>query len=158
MLGAEIIAKILKDPGVRIIFILPGGTIAPLLNALIKEGIGYVCTRNEQGAGYGAIGAAKVTGFPQIVLVMSEPGVTNLLTPIAGAYYDSVPILVFAGQVGTKDINFKKKIRQTGFQETDTVSNFKPVTNKAHILKLNEDISKTIINSFMFTREGRSGP
>ena len=64
MLGTEIIAKTLKPLGVKKVFLFPGGTIAPLLDALVKEGIVYICTRNEQGAGYGAIGAAKVTGFP----------------------------------------------------------------------------------------------
>jgi len=158
MLGAEIIAKTLKSVGVKRVFLFPGGTIAPLLDALVKEGIAYICTRNEQGAGYGAIGAAKVTGFPQVVMVTSGPGATNVLTPVADAYYDSVPLLVFTGQVGTKDINFEKKVRQTGFQETDTVNIFKPVTKKTHILSLDEDISKTICDFFMLTKEGRPGP
>lgn len=158
MVGAEIIAKILKSIGVKNVFLFPGGTIAPLLDALVNEGIEYICTRNEQGAGYAAIGAAKVTGFPQVVMVTSGPGATNVLTSVADAYYDSIPLLVFTGQVGTKDINFEKKIRQTGFQETDTVSIFKSVTKKAHVLTNNEDISRTIIDSFMLTREGRPGP
>jgi len=158
MLGAEIIAKTLKSVGVKRVFLFPGGTIAPLLDALVKEGIVYICTRNEQGAGYGAIGAAKVTGFPQVVMVTSGPGATNVLTPVADAYYDSVPLLVFTGQIGTKDINFEKKVRQTGFQETDTVNIFKPVTKKTHILSLDEDISKTICDSFMLTKKGRPGP
>lgn len=158
MLGAEIIAKTLKSIGVNRVFLFPGGTIAPLLDALIKEGIDYICTINEQGAGYGAIGAAKVTGFPQVVMVTSGPGVTNVLTPVADAYYDSVPLLVFTGQVGTGDINFEKKIRQTGFQETDTISIFNPVTKKSHTLTLEEDISKTIFDFFMLTKEGRPGP
>ena len=158
MLGAEIIAKTLKSVGVKKVFLFPGGTIAPLLDALIKERIEYICTRNEQGAGYGAIGATKVTGFPQVVMVTSGPGATNVLTPVADAYYDSVPLLVFTGQVGTKDINFERKVRQTGFQETDTVSIFKPVTKKSHILTLDEDISRTIFDSFMLTKEGRPGP
>ncbi|MCD6472786.1 thiamine pyrophosphate-binding protein [Candidatus Aerophobetes bacterium] len=157
-IGAKIIAKTLKSIGVKRMFLFPGGTIAPLLDALVKEGIDYICARNEQGAGYAAVGAAKVTGFPQVVIVTSGPGVTNVLTPIADAYYDSVPLLVFTGQVGTKDINFEKKIRQTGFQETDTVNIFKPVTKKAHILSLNEDISRIIFNSFMLTKEDRPGP
>lgn len=80
MLGAEIIAKTLKNLGVNSIFLFPGGTVAPLLDALVKEGIGYVCARNEQGAGYGVIGAAKVTEFPQVVMVTSGPGTTNVLT------------------------------------------------------------------------------
>lgn len=158
MLGAEIIAKTLKSVGVNRVFLFPGGTIAPLLDAFIKEGIDYICTINEQGAGYGAIGAAKVTGFPQVVMVTSGPGVTNVLTPVTDAYYDSVPLLVFTGQVGTGDINFEKKIRQTGFQETDTIGIFNPVTKKSHILTLDEDISKTIFDSFMLTKEGRPGP
>jgi len=83
---------------------------------------------------------------------------TNVLTSVADAYYDSIPLLVFTGQVGTKDINFEKKVRQTGFQETDTVSIFKPVTKKTHILTLNKDISKIIFDSFMLTKEGRPGP
>jgi acetolactate synthase-1/2/3 large subunit len=158
MLGAEIIAKTLKLIGVRRVFLFPGGTIAPLLDALIKERIEYICTINEQGAGYGAIGAAKITGFPQVVMVTSGPGATNVLTPIADAYYDSIPVLVFTGQVATKDINFKRKIRQTGFQETDTINIFKPVTKKAHILTRDEDISRAIFDSFMLTKEGRPGP
>lgn len=158
MLGAKIIAKTLKSVGVKRVFLFPGGTITPLLDALINERIEYVCARNEQGAGYAAIGAAKVTGFPQVVMVTSGPGVTNVLTPVADAYYDSVPLLVFTGQVGTKDINFERKVRQTGFQETDTVSIFRPVTNKSHILGLDEDISRTIFDFFTLTKEGRPGP
>ena len=158
MLGAKIIAKTLKAVGVKRVFLFPGGTIAPLLDALIKEGIGYICTRNEQGAGYAAIGAAKITGFPQVVMVTSGPGATNVLTPVADAYYDSVPLLVFTGQVGTKDINFERKIRQTGFQEIDTINIFKPVTKKSHVLTFDEDIEKTIFGSFMLTKEGRPGP
>jgi len=157
-IGAKIIAKTLKSIGVKRVFLFPRGTIAPLLDALIKEGIEYICARNEQGAGYAAIGAAKVTGSPQIVMVTSGPGATNVLTPVADAYYDSVPLLVFTGQVGTKDINFEKKIRQTGFQETDTVGIFKPVTKRSHILTLDEDISRTIFDSFMLTKEERPGP
>jgi len=130
MLGTEIIAKALKSVGVKRVFLFPGGTIAPLLDALVKEEIDYICARDERGAGYGVIGAAKVTGFSQAVMVTSGPGATNLLTPVANACYDSVPLLVFTGQVGTKRINFERKVRRTGFQETHTVSIFKPVTKK----------------------------
>lgn len=158
MINAEIIAKTLKSAGVRRVYIFPGGTIAPLLDALIKEGIEYICTRNEQGAGYAALGAAKVSGFPQVVMVTSGPGVTNVLTPVADAYYDSVPLLVFTGQVAVKDINSAKKIRQTGFQEVDTTGIFKSVTKEAHILRAEDDISKTIFDLFALTKNGRPGP
>jgi len=152
------IAKTLKRLGVERVFVFPGGTVAPLLDALIKEGIEYFCTINEQGAGYAALGAAKTTGFPQIVIVTSGPGATNVLTPVADAYYDSVPLLVFTGQVGMGSINYKKKIRQTGFQETDTVGIFKPVTKSSRILAGGNDIAKTIYEAFMLTKSGRPGP
>lgn len=158
MLGAEAIAETLKSLGVEEVFLFPGGTIAPLLDALVKTGIRYVCTRNEQGAGYAAIGAAKVTGFPQVVIVTSGPGATNVLTPVADAYYDSVPLLVFTGQVSTKDINSAKKVRQTGFQETDTIGIFHPVTKKSYVLTLDEDISNTITDAFLLTTRQRPGP
>ncbi len=158
MLVSDVIAKTLSLLGVKAVFLYPGGTIAPLLDSLAKEGIDYICARNEQGAGYSAIGIAKVSNETQVVIVTSGPGATNLLTPVADAYYDSVPLLVFTGQVGTKDINFEEKIRQTGFQETDTVDIFKSVTKKAHTLALDEDISRTIYDSFMLTKEGRPGP
>ena len=124
MSGAEIIAKTLKSIGVKKVFLFPGGTIAPLLDSLVKVGIKYVCTRNEQGAGYAAIGAAKTTGLTQVVIVTSGPGVTNVLTPVADAYYDSVPLLVLTGQVGTRDINFEKKVRQTGFSLMEVFRTF----------------------------------
>ena len=158
MTNAELIAKTLKSAGVKRVYIFPGGTIAPLLDALIKEGIEYVCPRNEQGAGYAALGAAKVSGFPQVVMVTSGPGVTNVLTPVADAYFDSVPLLIFTGQVATKDINKEKRVRQTGFQEVDTTGMFKSVTKEARILSVDDDISKTVFDLFTHTKSGRPGP
>lgn len=158
MTGADVIAEALAALGVKEVFLFPGGTVAPLLDALVREGIRYICARNEQGAGYAAIGAAKVTGFPQVVIVTSGPGATNVLSPVADAYYDSVPLLVFTGQVGTKDINFDKKVRQTGFQETDTVGIFRPVTKRSHVLTLDEDISNTVAEAFLLTSSQRPGP
>lgn len=158
MINAELIAKTLKFLGVKRVFVFPGGTIAPLLDALIKEGVSYVCPRNEQGAGYAALGAAKVSGFPQVVMVTSGPGVTNVATPVADAYFDSVPLLVFTGQVASKDINKDKRVRQTGFQEVDTTGMYQSITKKAHLLCVEDDISKTIFELFNLTREGRSGP
>jgi len=158
MLGAEIIAKTLHELNIKVVYLYPGGTIAPLLDELVKAGIEYFCARNEQGAGYAAIGAAKITGNPQVVIVTSGPGVTNVLTPVADAYYDSVPILVFTGQVGTNDINFERKIRQTGFQETDAINIFKPVTKKSCILGIDDQISQLIEGAYYLTQDGRPGP
>jgi len=158
VLGAEVIAKAMKSQGVKRVFVFPGGTIAPLLDALLSEGIDIFCPRNEQGAGYAAIGASKISGMTEVVMVTSGPGVTNLLTPIADAYYDSVPILAITGQVGTKDINYDRKVRQTGFQETDTVNIFKPVTKNSRIVYLEEGLGEVISEAFQSTREGRPGP
>ena len=158
MLGAEVIAKTMKTQGVRRVYVFPGGTIAPLLDALLNEGIEIFCARNEQGAGYAAIGASKISGRTQVVMVTSGPGVTNLLTPIADAYYDSAPILAITGQVGTKDINYDRKVRQTGFQETDTVNIFKPVTKDSRIVYLEAGLGQKISDAFLLTREGRPGP
>ena len=158
MSGAEIIAKVLKKAGVRRVFVFPGGTIAPLIDALIKEKIELFCAINEQGAGYAAIGAAKTSGETQVVIVTSGPGATNVLTPVADAYYDSVPLLVLTGQVGTGSINYKKKVRQTGFQETDTVGIFKSITKKSFILTFSDNISKAIASAFEYTITSRPGP
>jgi acetolactate synthase-1/2/3 large subunit len=158
MLGSEIIAKTLKSLGVNKVFFYPGGTIAPVLDSLLKEGIEIVCTKNEQGAGYAAIGAAKVSGKTQVVMVTSGPGATNVLTPVADAYYDSVPLLVLTGQVGTKDINYQKKLRQTGFQETDTVNIFKPITKDTRILNFGDAITEVIRSSYNLALSSRQGP
>jgi acetolactate synthase-1/2/3 large subunit len=158
MLGSEIIAKQLKTLGIKRVFVYPGGPICPLIRSLEMEGIEYICARNEQGAGYAAIGAAKATGDPQVVMVTSGPGATNLLTPVADAYFDSIPLLVLTGQVGSMDINYQKKLRQTGFQEIDTVNIYKPVTKNAQILTIDEDISETINKSYTQAKEGRPGP
>ena len=83
---------------------------------------------------------------------------SSVLMPVADAYYNSVSLLVFTGQVGTKDMNFEKKLRQTGFQETDTVNIFKSVTKKLYFLDLEEDISKDVYSPFVLTREGRPRP
>ena len=114
--GAAIIASALKDLGVKRVFLFPGGTIAPLLDELVKIGIEYICFRHEQGAGFAAIGAAKETNFPQVVMVSSGPGATNLVTCMADAFYDSVPILALTGQVQTSDINKKKMLDKRDFK------------------------------------------
>ncbi len=158
MTGAERIADALHRCGVRRVFYFPGGTVVPLLNALIDRGIEYVCTRNEQGAGYAAIGAAKVSGKPQVVIVTSGPGATNLVTPAADAWFDSVPLLLFTGQVALKDMNLEKKVRQTGFQETDTVGLFKGITKKSVLLDGRQDIAEQVRSAHDLAASGRPGP
>ncbi len=158
MIGAKILSNALKHLGIERVYLYPGGTIAPLLDELVYNGIKYLCSRNEQGAGYAAIGAAKLTNKPQVVIVTSGPGATNVLTPVADAFYDSVPLIVITGQVGTSDINWERKKRQTGFQETDTIGIFKPVTKMAKILSKDMDLYSEIVDAYYTTIEGRFGP
>ncbi len=158
MTGADVIALALKDMGIKRVYIYPGGTIAPLLDAITSLGIEYICARNEQGAGYAAIGAAKVTGKTQVAIVTSGPGITNLLTPIADAFYDSVPLLAISGQVGTNDMNSEKLVRQTGFQETDSVGITSPVTKKSVIIADHSNIYNNCIDLISLTNSGRPGP
>jgi len=158
MTGAKILAKALKDLGIERVYLFPGGTIAPLLDELVHCGIEYICSRNEQGAGYAAIGAAKLTNKPQVVMVTSGPGATNVLTPVADAFYDSVPLIVITGQVGTNDINWERKKRQTGFQETNTVGIFESVTKSAKILSKEMDLYSEIVEAYFTTIDKRFGP
>jgi len=109
---ANWVANIFLLNGIDKVFVYPGGTIAPLVNACVEANISIECFKNEQGAGYAALAYARLTGKPQVVLVTSGPGVTNVVTPLADAYYDSTPLIVIAGQVSTADLNARKNVRQ----------------------------------------------
>src|SRR5262249_2411665 len=103
-LGAQAIVETFVRAGVDRLFVFPGGTIAPVLDAALDRGLQIFCARHEQGAGYAALAVARLTRRPQVVLVTSGPGVTNVVTPVADAYFDSVPLVVLTGQVGTGDL------------------------------------------------------
>ncbi|MGH8510320.1 MAG: thiamine pyrophosphate-binding protein, partial [Gammaproteobacteria bacterium] len=98
--GAEIFVRCLKDEGVDYIFGYPGGAVLHIYDALYKQdAVKHILVRHEQGATHAADGYARATGRPGVVLVTSGPGVTNTITGIATAYMDSIPLLVFTGQV-----------------------------------------------------------
>ncbi|MGL1902896.1 MAG: thiamine pyrophosphate-binding protein [Fibrobacterales bacterium] len=158
MTNAEVIAKTLKEMGIEKVYLYPGGTIAPLLDELIKIGVEYVCGKTEQGAGYMALGAAKETGKPQVVMVTSGPGVTNLTTVVADAYYDSIPLIVFTGQVNVASVNTERRIRQTGFQEINAVGLYKDITKKSTLATHDIKIRKLVVNAFIESQKGRPGP
>jgi len=157
MLVSDKMAKFLVEKNIKKVFLYPGGTVAPLINSLLKYNIEILTFKNEQGAGYAAIGAAKISGSPQVVIVTSGPGVTNLITPIADGFFDSVPLIVFTGQVGTSDINFSNKIRQTGFQEIKTTKITKHITKFSEIAKA-ETIENTLNTAYNLAISGRKGP
>lgn len=157
--GAEKIAEEFMRQGTKYVFIYPGGTIAPILEAIKrKTSIKIVCARNEQGAGYAALAYARLTGKPSILMVTSGPGVTNAVTPIADAYYDNVPMVLLTGQVGTGDLRKDIPVRQRGFQECDTVGIFKPVSKAAYIVTDTRELPRVMERAFFLAQDGRKGP
>lgn len=158
MLTAEWVAITCREIGVSRVFLYPGGTIAPLVNACIKYGIETEVFKNEQGAGYAALASARITGKPQVVMVTSGPGVTNLVTPIADAYYDSTPFVVFTGQIGTADLTSRQAVRQRGFQEVPTVALTQPITKRSTCVMSVEDVVREVPLAFQIASTGRQGP
>ncbi|HYS46869.1 MAG TPA: thiamine pyrophosphate-binding protein, partial [Rhizomicrobium sp.] len=120
--------------------------------------IEIVCPRTEQGAGYAALGYARMTGETAVFMVTSGPGVTNAVTPIADAYYDNIPLVVITGQVGTADMRGTLPVKQRGFQEVDTVDLMKPVTKAAFLVKDINDLPDVMEQAFFLARSGRRGP
>lgn len=125
MIAVDRIAQELKDRSLRL-WTFPGGTIYPLYDACHRHGVDVVVARSELGAGYMAIGAAKATGQPQVCAVTSGPGATNVLTCVADAFYDSVPVVFLTGQVATSYLG--GSLRQRGFQQTPILKMAAPVT------------------------------
>lgn len=158
MNGAGIVAGRIKLQGLTKIFTFPGGTIAPVYDALVREGIDIICTRHEQGAGYAALAIARLTRQPQVVMVTSGPGVTNLVTVVADAYFDSTPLIVITGQVGTADLMSGRKVRQTGFQQVDTVALMKPVAKAVFQPQSASELPAILEEAFFLTTDGRFGP
>ena len=157
-IGADVIADAIAARGLKRVFVFPGGTIAPILDKLQTLGIELFVPRHEQGAGYAALGVARLLGEPQVVMVTSGPGVTNLVTPVADAYFDSTPLVVLTGQVGTGDMRLAMPVRQRGFQEVDTIALMTPIT-KARFLPMNAaELPQVMEEAFRIAAEGRPGP
>jgi acetolactate synthase-1/2/3 large subunit len=158
MNGADLVANWINEQGLKKIFTFPGGTIAPIYDALVRKGVEIVCTRHEQGAGYAALAIARLTRKPQVVMVTSGPGVTNLVTVIADAFFDSTPLIAITGQVGTADLLSGRKVRQTGFQQVDTVALMKPVTKAVFQPQSASELQAILLEAFTLTTDGRFGP
>lgn len=158
MLIADWVADIFHKNSIKKIFLYPGGTIAPLINACLKMGIQIECFKSEQGAGYAALAYARVTGKTQVVMVTSGPGVTNVITPLADAFYDSTPIIFITGQIGTKDLKSRSAVRQRGFQETPTVDLTRSLSKKASCMLSMDDVFREVPEAFHLTVSDRKGP
>jgi len=152
-----LIAELLNVTGKKL-FTYPGGTIAPVYHELSRLGVEIVCSKAEQGAGYMAIADAILTGTPSFVAVTSGPGVTNIVTCVADAFYDSIPVVFFTGQVGTADLARPKQLRQRGFQEVPTTEMLEAVTKKTYQPKTVNELKDSLIEGYSLAATGRPGP
>jgi acetolactate synthase I/II/III large subunit len=158
LLGADVVADAFVRHGIERIHVFPGGTIAPVFEAVLARGIEIFTARHEQGAGYAALAAARLRGRPEVAMATSGPGVTNLLTPVADAYFDSTPLVVVTGQVGTADMRGERPVRQRGFQEVDTTAVMRPVTKEQLCPRRPEEVGAALERAFHVSAAGRPGP
>jgi len=153
MTGAELFIKTLEEVGVDTIFGFPGGSALPIYDALFgNKKITHIRTVHEQGAAHAADGYARATGKVGVVLSTSGPGATNLVTGIANAYMDSIPLVAFTGQV---PLNLLGK---DSFQEVDITGVTLPITKHSFIIRDKNDIVKKVKEAFIIATTGRPGP
>jgi len=153
MTGAQALVRALEELGVTDIFGMPGGAILPFYDPLLASTrIRHVLVRHEQGAGHAAEGYAMVTGRPGVCVATSGPGATNLITAIADAHMDSVPMLAITGQVGSRGIG------TDAFQEADIVGATMPFVKHSFLITRPEDIVPRVAEAFHIAATGRPGP
>ncbi|RME34197.1 MAG: acetolactate synthase 3 large subunit [Gammaproteobacteria bacterium] len=151
--GAEIFVRCLQDEGVEFIFGYPGGAVLHIYDELYKiDNPRHILVRHEQGATHAADGYARATGKPGVVLVTSGPGATNTITGIATAYMDSIPMVVFTGQVP------RPLIGNDAFQEVDNVGITRPCVKHNFMVTDVRDLATTIKKAFYIATSGRPGP
>jgi acetolactate synthase-1/2/3 large subunit len=150
--GAEIVLRCIRAEGVDLVFGYPGGAIMPLYDALEGSGVRHILTRHEQGAVFAAEGYARVTGKVGVAMATSGPGATNLVTGIADAKMDSVPLVCITGQVRTAMIG------TDAFQETDVFGVTLSLTKWSRLVRTIDEIPEVIAEGFHWARSGRPGP
>jgi acetolactate synthase-1/2/3 large subunit len=151
--GAQSLVRSLEAAGVEIVFGIPGGAILPAYDPLFDtDKIRHILVRHEQGAGHAATGYAQATGRVGVCMATSGPGATNLVTPIADAYMDSVPIVAITGQVPSAAIG------SDAFQEADICGITMPITKHNYLVQNADDIPRTIAEAFHLAGTGRPGP
>ena len=150
--GAQILMEVLKEEGVKTIFGFPGGAVIDIYDELAKTDIHHVLVRHEQGAVHAADGYARASGGVGVVLVTSGPGATNTVTGIASAYMDSIPIVIFTGQVPTQLIG------NDAFQEVDIVGITRPCTKHNYLVRDTKDLARVVKEAFYIAQSGRPGP
>ncbi|MCU0693242.1 MAG: thiamine pyrophosphate-binding protein, partial [Polyangiaceae bacterium] len=150
--GAQILWEALSREGVEVVFGYPGGAIMPAYDALPDSAIHHVLVRHEQGAAHMADGYARASGKVGVAIATSGPGATNLVTGIANAMLDSVPIVCITGQVASPLLG------SDAFQETDITGVTLPITKHNYLITRPQDVASTVREAFYIARSGRPGP
>src|SRR5271166_1212074 len=150
--GAEILWEALAREGVDIVFGYPGGAIMPAYDAMLRSRVKHVLVRHEQGASHMADGYARASGRVGVAVATSGPGATNLVTGIATAMLDSIPIVCVTGQVSSRFIG------SDAFQETDITGVTLPITKHNYLVTRAQDIAPMLRQAFYVARSGRPGP
>lgn len=152
MTGAQAMVKCLENEGVKDVFGYPGAAICPFYDALADSGIRHILVRQEQNAGHAASGYARVSGRPAVCIATSGPGATNLITALATAYMDSIPVIAITGQVSSEQLG------RDVFQEADITGAAEPFTKYSYIVKNAADIPRIFKEAFTIAGSGRPGP
>ena len=150
--GSQITLDILQEEGVDVLFAIPGGSVIPLFDTFYEGPVRCLLMRHEQAAGHAADGYARATGKVGVCIATSGPGATNLVTALATAYMDSIPMVAITGQVKTHLIG------NDAFQEADTTGITRPVTKHNYLVKDVADLPRILREAFYIARTGRPGP
>ncbi|HKE65940.1 MAG TPA: acetolactate synthase large subunit [Micromonosporaceae bacterium] len=150
--GAGALVRSLEALGVEVVFGIPGGAILPAYDPLFDSSVRHILVRHEQGAGHAATGYAQATGKVGVCMATSGPGATNLVTPIADAYMDSVPIVAITGQVS------RGLIGTDGFQEADISGITLPITKHNYLVQSADELPQVLAEAFHLASTGRPGP
>lgn len=152
MTGAELVVQALQQQGIKTIFGYPGGAIMPIYDALYDGGVEHILCRHEQGAAMAAIGMARATQSVAVCMATSGPGATNLVTGLADALMDSVPLVAITGQVASSHIG------TDAFQEMDVIGMSLSCTKHSYLVTDINDLAPTLAEAFVVAQSGRPGP
>ena len=152
MKGAELVVSALKQQGIETVFGYPGGAIMPIYDALYDGGVEHILCRHEQGAAMAAIGMARATQDVAVCMATSGPGATNLVTGLADAFMDSIPLVAITGQVASSHIG------TDAFQEMDVIGMSLSCTKHSYLVTDIEDLAPTLAEAFVVAKSGRPGP
>ena len=149
---AQAMVRCLERENISVVFGYPGAAICPFYDALTKSDIKHILVRQEQNAGHSASGFARITGKPAVCIATSGPGALNLITAIATAYMDSIPMVIITGQVSSE------RVGSDAFQEADIIGASEPFTKYSYIVKNPKEITKVFKQAFYIAGTGRPGP